>query len=86
MARQFTDKEREFIREVKELCERNYSAGGDTIIECFEDFEIVDQFQTLDDVREYCGLHVERELNSRWGEDSDPELKRSRAFLDADWS
>lgn len=55
---------------------RNYSAGGDVIIECFSDREIMEEFEDLDDVKTYCGLKVEAELNARWGEDDDACLKR----------
>lgn len=75
--------QKQFVREVKALCLKNYENGGDTIIECFEDCEIVAEFKTLADVKEYCGLKVEQELNCRWGNDDDPEVRRAAKF--ANW-
>lgn len=68
-----TDEQLAFVDDVYELCERNYSAGGDTICECYEPSEIVKEFKTLADVRDFCGLRVEAEQNARWGEDTDPK-------------
>ena len=68
----------EFVDQVYEMCDRNYGAGGDLIIECYGPKDVLDEFKTLDDVRRVCGLHVEQALNARWGEDSDPELRRAR--------
>jgi hypothetical protein len=79
-----TPEQIEFVDSVFALCEKNYSAGGDTVAECFTPEEILEQFKTLDDVRSYCGLRVEAEANARWGEDTDPELARLRAF--AKWN
>lgn len=70
----------EFVDSVYHECEQNYEAGGDTIVECFEPNEIVEEFKTLNEMRKYCGLKVEQALNSRWGEDSDPEVARYKKF------
>lgn len=70
-----------FVNSVYELCERNYDKGGDIIIECWEPAEILDSFLTLDAVREHCGIMVDKALDARWGEDTDPELRRL-----GDWS
>jgi hypothetical protein len=70
----------DFVDSVFAECEKHYNAGGDNVVETFEPDEIVQQFKSLDDVREYCGLKVEQESNARWGEDSDPELKRLKDF------
>lgn len=69
-----------FVDEVYAMCEKHYNAGGDTIIECFEPKEILAQFKTLEQVKDYCGLKVEQATNFRWGEDTDPELERQRNF------
>jgi hypothetical protein len=63
-----------FADEVYALCETNYNKGGDTVVECFTPAEICQQFKTLNDVREYCGLRLEAAANARWGDDTDREL------------
>lgn len=73
-----------FVDAVYAMCEEHYDAGGDTIIECFSPAEILDEFNTLDDAKEYCGLKVEQALNARWGEDNDPEVKRHEQFEEWD--
>lgn len=69
-----------FVDEVYALCEEHYEAGGDTIVECMDPQEILEQFKNLKEVKKYCGLQVEQATNHRWGEDTDPEIKRLRAF------
>lgn len=71
-----------FVDSVYELCERNYDAGGDMIVECYDPDDVVRDFKTLDDVRDRVGLHNEAATNARWGEDSDPEVNRP-AWKDA---
>ena len=63
-----------FVDAVYEMCERNYEAGGDVIVECFGPEDILNEFIALGDVKEYCGLRVEQSLNCRYGDDDDPEL------------
>ena len=75
-----TPEQQQFVKEVRDLCTRNYDKGGDTIIECYTDEEIVSEFKTLDEVKKFCGLKVEQALNCRWGEDSDPEVARAERF------
>ena len=65
----------EFVDQVYSLCEKNYENGGDTVVETFTPPEILDEFKTLEDVHEYCGLQIEKDLNRRLGEDDDPQLK-----------
>lgn len=79
-----TPEQIEFVDSVYALCEKNYEAGGDTVAECMEPNEVLEQFKTLDDVREFCGLEVEQAANCRWGEDTDPELERLKRF-DEGW-
>jgi hypothetical protein len=69
-----------FVDEVYAICEKNYSRGGDTICECWTPEEVLRGFKTLDDVRTYCGLKVEQAMNSRWGEDTDPEMDCRRGW------
>ena len=70
----------EFVDAVYALCEKHYSAGGDTVVECMGPNEVLETFKSLRDVRSFCGLRVSREADCRWGEDSDPEVARLRAF------
>lgn len=65
-----------FVDEVFALCETNYEAGGDTVVECYGPKEILAEFKTLDDVRKFVGLHNEQAMNARWGDDTDPEVNR----------
>lgn len=76
----YTEEQIAFVDQVFEVAERNYSRGGDTIVECYGPEEILEEFKTLEDVRESCGWAVESRLNARWGEDSDPELRQAAAF------
>ena len=69
-----------FVDAVYAMCEEHYEAGGDGIVECWEPAEIVEEFKTLNDVRQLCGLKVEQALNARWGEDGDPELGTADRF------
>lgn len=75
-----TEAQIEFVDSVFEVCERNYSRGGDVVVECYTPEEILDEFKTLNDVREFCGLKLEQAANCRWGEDTDPEVERLDAF------
>ena len=70
----------EFVDDVFALCEAHYEQGGDTVVECYSPKEILKEFSTLYDVKVLCGLKVEQELNYRWGEDTDPEMERSKRF------
>jgi hypothetical protein len=69
-----------FVDEVYHLAEEHYNAGGDTIVECFSPEEILTEFTTFQQVRDFCGVKVEAELNAREGNDSDPEVKRYSNF------
>jgi hypothetical protein len=73
---ELTAEQLEFVAQVKAMCIEHYDAGGDYIVECFGDDEIVFLFRNLLDVVEHCGLFVERALNCRLGSDTDPELTR----------
>lgn len=77
---EMTPAQREFVDRVYELCEKHYSDGGDTIVECYEPWEVIAQFKTLADVRDFCGLKVEQALNCREGTDQDPEVEAARRF------
>jgi len=69
-----------FVDAVYAMCEEHYAAGGDTIVECYAPDEIVEEFNTLDEVKQFCGLQVEQALNTRWGSDDDPEVARHERF------
>lgn len=70
----------QFVDDVYALCEANYDNGGDYVVECLTPEDILQHFQSLNDVKEHCGLHIEQSLNSRWGEDNDSELDRLQRF------
>ena len=65
-----------FVDKVYEMCEKNYENGGDEVVEPFAPAEILEEFKTLKEVKDYCGARVEYALEFRYGEDSDPELIR----------
>ena len=65
-----------FVDEVYKMCEDHYDSGGDTVVECYGPAEILEEFETLAEVRDLCKLRVEQESNCRWGEDNDPEVGR----------
>ena len=50
----------DFIKEVREYALANYENGGDFIIECLTDDEIVEKFSSLEDAKQYAKLHNDR--------------------------
>lgn len=62
-----------FVDEAYALCESRYEEGGDRIVECWSPEEIVKTFRGMEDIRKYLGLVTEQALNTRWGEDDDPQ-------------
>lgn len=74
-----------FIDDVYLVCERNYDCGGDTVVECFDSDDILEEFDSLDDVKEYCRAKIEQALNCRLGSDDDPELLAYKRFNEANW-
>lgn len=75
-----TEEQNNLAKAIRKMCELNYSRGGDEIVECFTDEEIVERFTSLEEAKRYCGRMIEAASNARWGEDTDPELARSKAF------
>lgn len=72
-----TDEQKTLVEDIKRVCLANYEQGGDEVIECYTDEEIIRDFKSVADAKDYCGLRVENATNHRWGEDSDPELARA---------
>jgi len=82
----------EFVDNIFAEAEDHYDDGGDTVVECFDPPDILRTFRDGEHcdilnidippmtLREYCGLKVEQALNTRWGEDDDPEVKRAERF------
>jgi len=68
------DKDVAFVDDVYHMCETFYGEGGSVIVEAFTPDEIVEQFESTEDVHAYCGLHVEFSNNARCG-DSDDEIQ-----------
>lgn len=75
-----TPEQIEFVDTVYATAEEHYEEGGDRIVECWDPANVLEYFKDIKEVQEFCGLAVEQELNCRWGEDSDPELKRMENF------
>lgn len=67
-----------FVDEAYALCEAHYGEGGDRIVECWTPQEIVKTFRGMEDIRKYLGLVTEQALNTRWGEDDDPQVDEYR--------
>ena len=70
----------ELVDAIFKECEDHYDAGGDTVVECMSPEEILLEFRSVEEAKEYCGIQVEAALNARWGEDGDPELSRHDRF------
>lgn len=70
----------ELVDSIYHECEQHYEDGGDTIVECYSPEEIVAEFKSVKDAKDFCGLKVEQATNFRWGEDNDPEVERSNRF------
>ena len=76
-----------FVDRAFAVAEKNYTNGGDVIVECFGYVELEKSFETIADVQEFCGLKLEQALNARWGSDDDPQLADMRRFeASGDWS
>lgn len=58
----------------KDYLRKNYDNGGDRLFETMTESELREKFSTKADMKEQIGLMLSRELDCRWGEDTDPEL------------
>ena len=76
-----TQEQIEFVDSVYHLGEKNYQNGGDILVETFSPQEILQQFKDLKDAYEYVGLKLEQGLNTRGGEDYDPQLVRYEGYI-----
>ena len=79
-ASQASPEQIEFVDSIYAMCEENYDKGGDVVTECMTPAEVLKDFNSLEDAKDYCGIKVEQATNCRWGEDDDPEIKRQNAF------
>ena len=54
------------IEEIKELALANYDEGGDIIVECLEDSEILEYMSSIKEAKEFMKLKAEqrREIES----------------------
>jgi hypothetical protein len=75
-----TPEQIEFVDSIYYVCEQHYEAGGDIVVETFEPDEVLAWFKSVDEARIYCGLKIEQAANSRWGEDTDPEVQRQHDY------
>lgn len=81
-----TERQQKFLDQVYLVCEKNYDAGGDLIVESWSPRELLATFGTMKHVKQYLGARVSMELDRREGNDDDPELLRYERFKNADWS
>jgi len=70
----------ELVDDIYAACEANYDAGGDTVVECFDPFDVLESFDSVEAAKEYCGIKLEQALNHRWGSDEDDELQAMKRF------
>jgi hypothetical protein len=73
-----TPEQLDFIDQVYALAEKNYENGADVVIETMSPRDVVKEFKTLDDMKDFCGLWCEQNLNARCGNDDDPQLEMMR--------
>lgn len=66
----------ELADEIYAACEEHYEAGGDVVVECMSPADLLGQFQSVNDARDFCRLKIDQAKDARWGEDSDTELHR----------
>lgn len=52
----------QFVEAVRELAMKHYEVGGDQIVECMSDDDILEQFLDLNAVREWCEVRHEVRL------------------------
>ena len=45
-----------FVDEAYHICEQNFEAGGDRVVECYYPAHIERRFKTIKDVKDFCGL------------------------------
>ena len=69
-----SQKDLQFVDKVFLLCEKHYDGGGDVVVETMEPEDVLQEFKSMKDVKSYCGIWVEQNLNARCGEDNDPQL------------
>ena len=63
------------VDQIYQFSEKYYEQGGSTIVECFSPEDILAEgWADCKEVLSYISLQNESAKNSRWGEDSDPEL------------
>lgn len=65
----------------KDYLSKNYGNGGDRLYETMTEEELREEFETKADMKEQIGLMLERELDHRWGEDTDPEVAAYDRFI-----
>lgn len=51
---------RAFVNRVRDLAMEKYEEGGDIIVECLTDQEIVERFDTIEHAKEFMELQYER--------------------------
>ena len=65
----------------KDYLSKNYEYGGDRLYECMTEEELREEFECKADMKEQIRLMLQRELDHRWGEDTDPELAAYDRFV-----
>jgi len=56
----FTKKQIELIKKIKVLAYANYEKGGDAIIECLEDSEILYYMSSMKEAKEFMQIKAEQ--------------------------
>jgi hypothetical protein len=61
-----TDSQVKLTASIKELAFANYELGGDCIVECMDDNDILEHFDSIEDARQFMEVKAEqrREIES----------------------
>lgn len=75
-----TPEQVELVDAIYKECEDHYEHGGDEIVECMCPSEVLEEFESVKEAKEFCGIKLEQALNYRWGDDDDAELRRYERY------
>ena len=50
----------DFVAEVQAVANHNYEVGGDCIVECMDENDILERFDTIEDVKQFMEVKAEQ--------------------------
>lgn len=56
----------DFVAEVQSLANHNYEVGGDCIIECMNEDDILEVFDTIEDVKQFLEVKNEQRIEQAY--------------------